>query len=131
MIGLFLLLLLSLAAADGAAAPPPSLLCALNGYLDPATGRCVCYQGWRSSNCTHLAVSAVAATAAQFVPAYGYAASTSWGGGVIFWPDGGVHLFVDEMQNNCGLHTWRSNSQVSGELTWTAPSQPSNPHPSP
>jgi len=90
---------------------PPSWECALNGYLDPTGHKCICYQGWTGTSCGRLNLGVVGSSLSNFTPAYGYDNSTSWGGNVIFW-NNEIHFFVDGMKNDCGLHTWRSNSQI-------------------
>lgn len=48
--------------------------------------------------------------------AYCNASMTTFGGGIVHWPDGpgggSFHLFATGMTHGCGIHAWSSNAKV-------------------
>lgn len=84
--------------------------CSLNGVCE-ASGKCVCFAGWRGHNCQYLAL-------APLPPIAGYGQSpnvTSWGGSIYHNSsdtNGQYHLYVTEEVNGKGLASWVTNSII-------------------
>ena len=57
---------------------------------------------------------APAAPPAAGTQAYCNNTMTSFGGGIVHWPDprGDFHLFATAMSRGCGIHAWSSNAKV-------------------
>lgn len=94
--------------------------CSLNGIC--ANGRCVCDPEWLGPRCEWL----------NLLPTHrdhGYQPvnSSSWGGSLVRDPaDGRIHMFAARITNNCGLTTWKTNSEIV-HLTSESPLGPFQP----
>ena len=97
------LLLSLLYVASISSSPPP---CSLNGVIN-AQGVCTCWGSWSGEVCDLLQT-----LPSLPPPQAGYGQSplvSSWGGNIVY-ADNLYHLFVAEMENNCTLNEWETNS---------------------
>lgn len=89
--------------------------CHLNGLCQ--AGQCHCDTAWNDGgNCSKLQLLPVETTPCGPGCAYhgeNGTKSTSWGGSVVDLGSGTYAMLAAEMLNDCGLGTWRTNSQVA------------------
>lgn len=97
--------------------------CNLNGICSPYTKRCVCDQGWRSSDCGELDVRP--ATRNHGYNQTGEGTST-WGSKIIHDPKNRTlfHLFLAEFTDGCGLDYWSPYSRIIHAESTSGPAGP-------
>eukprot|EP01084_Bolivina_argentea_P160393 279306_1 len=86
--------------------------CSLNGKCNTVTGNCTCNAGWQGYQCHFISFLPANKNAGYFAP-YGSFPSTSWGGSVQFDKVTNKYIMlVAEMIDNCGINSWRVNSEI-------------------
>ena len=101
--------------------------CSLNGECNAASGACECDFGWRGPRCGELALGAVdrANPGLREINITTGRNISTWGAPVLF--DGATstwHAWASEMVNECGLNSWRSNSQIVHSTSTDGPLGP-------
>jgi arylsulfatase A-like enzyme len=95
--------------------------CSRNGACVAATGLCACAPGWTGPHCAALDVQPVDAANGLNRLAW---RTSSWGGSAVFAEeDGRWHLFYSQMELNCTLSAWQTNS-ACWHATAAAPEGP-------
>lgn len=88
--------------------------CNYNGKCASQTSGCTCTPQWRGAACDELSL-----LPASHSDPLGYRGHhtkggrvTSWGGSVIIGDDGEYHMYAAQIEGNCGMNVWLSNSRV-------------------
>eukprot|EP01083_Nonionella_stella_P070904 190017_1 len=86
--------------------------CSFNGECDTVTGNCTCRAGWNGYKCHFLSLEPANKSAGYLSP-FGSTKQTSWGGAVAYDAINDKYvMLVTDMQNNCGINSWRRNSEI-------------------
>eukprot|EP01084_Bolivina_argentea_P160392 279305_1 len=86
--------------------------CSLNGKCDTTTGNCTCRTGWNGYKCHFISFLPSNKKSGYFAP-YGSYPSTSWGGSIQYDKVTNKYIMlVAVMEYNCGINSWRTNSQI-------------------
>ncbi|CAJ1944637.1 unnamed protein product [Cylindrotheca closterium] len=99
--------------------------CSHNGRCR-SDGRCQCSEAWKGPTCGELDLLEVDKTKLGFRQVDDYDGSniSSWGAGIL-WDETSQlwHGFASEIQNNCGINAWETNSRIV-HITGNSPHGP-------
>jgi hypothetical protein len=93
--------------------------CSLGGHCNKDTGECNCSNEWTGEDCSKLAL-----LPAEIDNGFQPVNSTTWGGKILVGSSGEYHLYAAKMAGNCGLHSWRDNSEVVHAVSVGKPTGP-------
>lgn len=87
--------------------------CSYNGVCT-ASGQCACDDAWEGKHCSKLAlVPGERISGYRQINRPGMSNTSSWGGGSWWEPaEERWVMLVTELAENCGMHTWTTNSQT-------------------
>eukprot|EP00038_Savillea_parva_P012233 m.203187 g.203187 ORF g.203187 m.203187 type:complete len:465 (-) comp22037_c0_seq1:133-1527(-) len=93
---------------------PTAATCSYNGRAVGGGGACVCAPQWRGAQCDTLVLEPADRMGGFHSPHAPDATNTSsWGGSILHDATTGLwHMYSAEMDGDCGIGSWSSNSQV-------------------